>query len=40
MDVTGDGVNEIVVLSIKGVQILQHDQTEIEKILEEKLKFI
>lgn len=37
-DLTGDGINEIIVLTIKGVHILQHKHSEVEKIIWKKIK--
>lgn len=38
MDITGDGVREFIVLTLRGVHILQHDPKEIDEILSEKIK--
>lgn len=40
VDITGDGVKELVVLTMKGIIILQHDHKSITETLEEKLKIL
>ncbi|XP_063986625.1 KICSTOR complex protein kaptin-like [Diachasmimorpha longicaudata] len=38
LDLTGDGMKELVVLTQRGVYILQHDQTKVNRLLEERMK--
>lgn len=40
IDIIEDGINELVVLTIKGIHILQHDSSYIDKILSDKIKQI
>ncbi|KAF5298731.1 hypothetical protein FQR65_LT09600 [Abscondita terminalis] len=40
VDITGDGVKELIVLTVRGVTILQYDQNFVFEILEEKLKML
>ncbi|XP_028149756.1 KICSTOR complex protein kaptin [Diabrotica virgifera virgifera] len=37
IDMTGDGVKDLVIQSMKGVQVLQHDQHFLQKILQSKI---
>lgn len=37
MDITGDGLNELVLLSLKGLHILQHSLPEVAELCEERL---
>jgi hypothetical protein len=38
VDLLEDGVNELVVLSMKGVHFLQHDFLHVDKVLSDKIK--
>uniref|UniRef100_A0A0C9PM13 Kptn protein n=1 Tax=Fopius arisanus TaxID=64838 RepID=A0A0C9PM13_9HYME len=38
LDLTGDGMKELVVLTQRGVYILQHDQRRVQHLLEERMK--
>ncbi|EFA06740.2 KICSTOR complex protein kaptin [Tribolium castaneum] len=40
VDLIEDGVNELVVLSMKGVHFLQHDFTHVDRVLNEKIKLV
>jgi len=40
VDITGDGVKEVVVLTMKGIHILQHDPVYVHEALEDKMKVL